>query len=79
MLKTVALAKDGSFEATVLEPGPYLVCAFRDPLPAVTALVNGAAAPPVQRLNQLCKTVTLKPDRAESVQVRLTSVAEVAR
>jgi hypothetical protein len=72
------LAKNGSFSITNLEPGRYLVCAWSDPDERVVTLLQGPN-PPVQRLEQLCKTVDLKADASESVELRLTSVGEVSR
>jgi hypothetical protein len=72
------LAKDGSFSITNLEPGRYLVCAWSDPSLRVVTVLQGPT-PPVQRLEQLCRTVNLKADASEAVELRLTSVGEVMR
>lgn len=78
VVRTAPLAEDGTFSLKTLEPGRYLVCAWRDPGPAVLNLLQSANAP-VQRLGQQCKTVALKTNESGQVQVRQTSVADVTR
>lgn len=78
VVRTAPLAEDGTFSLKTLEPGRYLVCAWRDLGPAVLNLLQSANAP-VQRLGQQCKTVVLKTNESEQVQVRQTSVADVTR
>jgi len=76
--RVVDLNRDGSFSASYLAPGKYLVCAWSDASTAVSYLLQWTAVP-LQRLEQQCKTVTLKPNGSEQVQVKMTSIADVTR
>lgn len=77
-MRKATLAPSGSFTLIDLEAGKYLVCAWSDDSVKVEKLLN-SDTPPVERLEQLCKTVELKKDSAESIEVHLTSLAEVTR
>jgi hypothetical protein len=77
-VRKATLAASGNFTLTDLEAGKYLVCAWSDYSMRVDRLLNSEKAP-VERLQQLCKTVELMKDGAEPVEVRLTSMADVTR
>jgi len=77
-MRKATLAPSGSFTLIDLEVGKYLVCVWSDYSVRVDRLLN-VDKPPIERLQQLCKTVELKKDSAESIEVRMTSLAEVTR
>jgi hypothetical protein len=77
-MRKANLAPNGSFTVIDLEVGKYLVCAWSDYSVRVDRLLNSEKAP-VEKLQQLCKTVELKKGGAESIEVGLTSLAEVTR
>jgi hypothetical protein len=76
--RKATLAPNGSFTLINLEAGKYLVCAWSDYSARVDRLL-GSDRPPLDRLQQLCKTVDVKKGGTESVEVRLMSLAEVTR
>lgn len=78
VIRTEPLAKDGTFSLKTLEPGRYLVCAWRDLAPAVLNLLQSAIVP-LQRIQQDCKTVTLTPNGSGSAQLKQTSIGNVTR
>jgi hypothetical protein len=77
-MRKAPMSSDGSFTLIDLQAGNYLICGWSDYSTRVDRLLN-SDKPPVEKLQQLCKTVDVKKDGSESVAVRLTSLAEVMR
>jgi hypothetical protein len=72
--KYALLGPDGSFSIGALEPGQYRVCAWHEEGPQIGEVLGNPSFQ--QRLDSGCKTVRLKADGNETVQLKQLSVAD---